>query len=88
MVCAWLREVCSCSYLPVLPSAAWVLLSYILQINVLSSALAPCESWLPTDQHYGKKGGSAIKVPGAPHNFPLCQMVAGRKEEFNPKEHA
>ena len=29
MVCTWLREVCSCSCLPVLPGSAWVLLSKI-----------------------------------------------------------
>ena len=29
MVCTWLRDICSCSSLPVLPGPAWVLLSKI-----------------------------------------------------------
>ena len=29
MVCTWLREICFCSCLPVLPDPAWVLLSKI-----------------------------------------------------------
>ena len=29
MVCKWLREICNCSWLPVPPGPAWVLLSKI-----------------------------------------------------------
>ena len=29
MVCTWLRDICSCSCLPVLPGPAWVLLCKI-----------------------------------------------------------
>ena len=37
ILCTWLREVCSCCSLTVLPGPAWVLLNYVLQRIFLSS---------------------------------------------------
>ena len=39
-----------------------------------------CEVSLKVERKEG--GSSAIKVPRAPHNFPLCQMLAAEKEGF------
>ena len=39
ILCMWLREVCSCCSLTVLPGPDWVLLNYVLQRIFLSSVV-------------------------------------------------
>ena len=40
ILCTWLREVCSCCSLTVLPGPAWVLLIYVLQRILLISVVS------------------------------------------------
>ena len=72
MVCTWLGELNHCSYLPVMPGPAWVLLSY-----VLSSVRACMEKEVVFMTHPMKSPGSGLlatrQIPTPRSNPPSAQ---------------
>ena len=66
MVCTWLREICSCSSLPVLPGPAWVLLSKIYKPFVGALYIGRISyPWLRDTGKYAAQGPN-IWLPEAP----------------------
>ena len=81
MVCTCLREICSCSCLPILPGPAWVLLSkiYRLFLRALDRVIHLVDSNLPlTSKLKFRIGLACLTWPG--QNGTFCFYVNGRFE--------